>query len=114
MDPTAPPIVGREFSRLRELTTVIEARRLTPVYQPIVQLASGEIFGYEGLIRGPENGPLYAPRDLFETAGRHGRLADLEWTCVEVVLQQFFAGGLPNQLFVNVSPDTVTGIDRAE
>lgn len=105
---------GTEFARLRELNDVIDRRRLTAVYQPIVHVESGEIFAFEGLVRGPAGGPLEAPRELFSVAERHGRLADLEWLCLEVVTRRFLELGLPQRLFLNVSPDTVAVADREE
>ena len=35
------------------ITAVIESGALTPVYQPIVELATGRVVGYEGLVRVP-------------------------------------------------------------
>ena len=43
------------------LQELILGEGLTPVYQPIVHLSSGEIFGYESLTRGPRRSPLEAP-----------------------------------------------------
>lgn len=42
------------------LTEVLESDSLRAVYQPIVDLFSGETVGYEALARGPE-GPLESP-----------------------------------------------------
>ena len=46
---SAPTIAGRELSAsVAELTA---RRALRPVYQPIVELRSGRVIGYEGLVR---------------------------------------------------------------
>ena len=47
------------------LQELILGDALTPVYQPIVHLKSGDTFGYEALIRGPRGSPLEAPTTLF-------------------------------------------------
>ena len=36
-----------------ELFKILDEELITPVYQPIVALTSGEVFGYESLSRGP-------------------------------------------------------------
>ncbi len=36
------------------LQQLIDGKRLTPLFQPIVALEGGRIVGYEALIRGPE------------------------------------------------------------
>lgn len=35
-----------------QLIKIIEQRQLTPNFQPIISMSTGEIFAYEGLIRG--------------------------------------------------------------
>lgn len=40
------------------LIQIIEQRQLTPNFQPIISMATGEIYAYEGLIRGPSEQPI--------------------------------------------------------
>jgi diguanylate cyclase (GGDEF)-like protein len=80
---------------------------LTAVFQPIIRLGDGAIYGYEGLIRGPAGSPLHAPAQLFDAANRAGRLAELEWLCCRRVVESYAALGLQQRLFVNISPQTV-------
>jgi hypothetical protein len=54
------------------LEEVLEKRQLEAYFQPILDLKSGEIIGYEGLIRGPVDTPLHAPVELFRFASKHG------------------------------------------
>jgi EAL domain-containing protein (putative c-di-GMP-specific phosphodiesterase class I) len=42
---------NRHFRELEELHAIIANTSLEPVFQPILQLNSGEIFGYEGQVR---------------------------------------------------------------
>ncbi len=101
------PAYSNEHMRTREISLILEQERVTPVFQPIVDLASGDIFGYEGLIRGPAGSPLHSPGELFQAASRCGSLTDLEWLCCRKVLTRFMQLGLPQRLFVNISPQTV-------
>lgn len=52
------------------------------VYQPIVRLSDGRVFGYEALSRGPAGTPLESPSALFAWARQTGRLWDVEMACV--------------------------------
>ncbi len=103
----AGDLLAIERAHLNALTDILDHELLEPLYQPIVKLADGSIFGYEGLIRGPADSLLHLPQNLFETADRHGRLAELEWMCCRKVVEQFAQLGLPERLFVNISPRTV-------
>ncbi|MBK4737257.1 GGDEF domain-containing protein [Noviherbaspirillum pedocola] len=93
---------------LTELRDILRTQALTPLYQPIVDLGSGQIFGYEGLIRGPSNSPLHSPLTLFKCAKMHGMTAEAERVCRNVLLKQFVKLQLHGKLFLNVSPDVLT------
>ncbi len=93
------------MSPLRE---ILEQRRLSALFQPIIDLKSGEFLGFEGLIRGPADSPLHSPINLFGAAEQQGLQLELEMLSRQVVLETFAKLGLPGNLFLNVSPETLT------
>lgn len=90
---------------LAHLRDIIDQRLLTALFQPIVDLGTGQIVGYEGLIRGPSNSPLHSPLSLFKSAAQHRLTARLEYLCRRVVLESFAKLDLDGRLFLNVSPE---------
>lgn len=95
------------FRELEELIRIIDSRAVTPVFQPILAFGTGEIFAYEGLIRGPETSLLHTPTKLFDAATHAGLLTELNMLCALKVVRQFARLGLKRQLFLNVTPQTV-------
>lgn len=89
-------------TQLREIT---EHRLLTPLFQPIVDLKQGRIFGFEGLIRGPSGSPLHSPVQLFSAAEANGVRQEIEYLAREVTLEHFRQMNLCGRLFLNVSPE---------
>ncbi|AXA90889.1 GGDEF domain-containing protein [Massilia sp. YMA4] len=87
------------------LRDVLARRQLTALFQPIIQMHSGDIIGYEGLIRGPSDSPLHAPLTLFRVARENGLMREVERLCRRVVLERFAELALPGKLFLNVSPE---------
>lgn len=96
---------GGDASLGRHLLDIIARRQLSALFQPIVQMHSGEIIGYEGLIRGPSDSPLHAPMNLFKVARANQLTAEVEHLCRHVVLQRFAELDLAGKLFLNVSPE---------
>jgi EAL domain-containing protein (putative c-di-GMP-specific phosphodiesterase class I) len=78
------------------------------VFQPIVDLRSGEVVAYEALSRGPQ-GPLETPNALFGAARQAGRLAQLDDACRRSAFVSAAAAGLvsPLAVFVNVEPEVL-------
>lgn len=82
---------------------------IEPHFQPIVDLVSGNVLGYELLSRG--SGALRSPVALFEHARRAGRTWELERACRVAALRAIAA--LPaasrarHLFFLNVSPDVL-------
>jgi diguanylate cyclase (GGDEF)-like protein len=93
-----------ELQQFHSLEDILRQGSLTPLYQPIVSLAQQQIFGYEALIRGPSDSPLHSPINLFNTAHRHGKLAELDLLCRETVIRRYGELGLPGKLFINTTP----------
>jgi sensor c-di-GMP phosphodiesterase-like protein len=62
-------------STLSSVEDVIDARAVVAVYQPLVDLLTGEVVGYEALARGPQGSPWERPDVLFAAARACGRLA---------------------------------------
>jgi EAL domain-containing protein (putative c-di-GMP-specific phosphodiesterase class I) len=90
-----------------EFGTVLDFRDIHVVFQPIVDLRSGEIVGLEALARGPSGTRLESPRDLFAAARRRGRVAELDWACRAAAFAEILAADLPSSmsLFVNIEPE---------
>jgi EAL domain-containing protein (putative c-di-GMP-specific phosphodiesterase class I) len=77
-------------------------------FQPVVDLGSRQVIGYEALARGPRGTALERPDALFAAARGAGRLDELDWLCQKAALRAALDAGLraPAVLFVNIEPDT--------
>ena len=73
------------------------------VYQPIVDLNDGHVFGYEALARPEGYGASDSVETLFEVAHRSGHIRDLDWLCRRAALSQAALLPANAQLFMNVS-----------
>ncbi|MBY0269989.1 MAG: EAL domain-containing protein [Burkholderiales bacterium] len=104
------PRDNTRFRELEELLRIIETRSVQPVFQPILAFGTGEILAYEGLIRGPDGSPLHTPTKLFDAATRAGQLIELNMLCALKVVRQYARLGLQQQLFLNVTPQTVLDV----
>lgn len=86
---------------------VIAARQLLGVYQPIVELASSRVLGYEGLIRPQPPAPFANPVELFAAAETDGRTVALDLLCIELLVAGAASLRADQFLSVNLSPRTV-------
>lgn len=96
------------------LLQVLTNRELTVLFQPIADMQTGGITGYEGLIRGPSDSPLHSPINLFKVARAHNLCAELETLCCTVVAARFAELKLPGKLFLNVSPESLLQFGRRQ
>ncbi|HDR9780097.1 TPA: EAL domain-containing protein, partial [Burkholderia cepacia ATCC 25416] len=93
-------------------TRLIADRALAAVFQPIVDLGSGTVVGYEGLIRGPRGTDLETPAALFAQAARDGETIALEQAAALTCLDAFAALGCDGKLFLNFSAGTILQLAR--
>ncbi len=85
----------------------VTGKLLRPVFQPIVDLRTGRILGFEGLIRPDPNGPLPDTTRLFAAAAASGRTVELDLACIEAVIEGARAIGPDRLLTLNLSPRTL-------
>jgi diguanylate cyclase (GGDEF)-like protein len=89
------------------LGTILAERSLRPVYQPIFSMTTGEVIGYEGLIRPTDGSPMPDANTLFAAAERADRTVELDMACLSVVADGL--NGLDHGIYlsVNLSPRTL-------
>ncbi len=64
-----------------ELNYIIEKNQIRSVFQPIISLRDGQILGHEALSRIICKTLIPNTEELFQLAGEHNRLWDLELLC---------------------------------
>ena len=79
------------------------------VFQPLIDLDSGETVGFEALGRGPAGSRWESPAALFGEAYRVGRVPELDWCCRAAAFSAAAAANLDPSLslFVNMEPISV-------
>lgn len=108
--PALPPILQStdlQWGSMTPLHEILQQRKLSALFQPIMNMENGEFLGFEGLIRGPADSPLHSPINLFSAAKQQNLSLEVEMLCRRIVLESFVRLNLPGRLFLNVSPETL-------
>ncbi|MGB3309690.1 MAG: EAL domain-containing protein [Nodosilinea sp.] len=105
--------IGRELvmaqahrEMTQRVTSVLETKAFTLVYQPIVRLADRQIIGFEALTRFWFR-PIRSPNIWFAEATEVGRSEQLEMAAIAQALEGIAA--IPDDIYlsINVSPDHI-------
>jgi EAL domain-containing protein (putative c-di-GMP-specific phosphodiesterase class I) len=96
-----------ERERTRAFEKILLGEDVTLLYEPIVNVTTREIIGYEALVRGPWDSDLHTPGELFRMAERTGLVYELDCLCRRQALRG--ARGLePGKLlFLNCLPTAI-------
>ena len=108
-----PPLRGTAVDELRavnelraEFDRLVDLRQVSVVFQPVVDLASSQVRGFEALARGPIDSPFAMPTAMFEYAYQAGRAFELDWICRAAACRAALNAALPPDftLFLNAEP----------
>ena len=99
-------VKATDYPEEKMIGEIIANNSFRYAFQPIVEVATGNVFGYEALMRAEYNGPV-PPTVVLDAAGKYGRLEDIERATFTNVLQHV-AGQRENfvgkKVFVNSIP----------
>lgn len=95
------------MNKSQQLDMILTHQSITPVFQPIVSLKSGDILGYETLSRITEPQCDIGIEDLFHTATADKKLWELEKLCRFKALEQFYLCQNAYKLFINVDGNII-------
>jgi len=98
--------VGK-LNLMEEFRRITEIPLLGVVYQPIVDLRSAKILGWESLARGPQKSRFHSPSVLFGFAEQIGALFSLERVCREQAIKNIGPLETGQKLFLNIHPQTL-------
>ena len=89
------------------VSRVASDRLLRPVYQPLYDLRTGRVLGYEGLVRLAPDAGFSGPGPLFVAAEATGRTVELDLAALEAVMVGARRLDERQYLSVNLSPRTL-------
>ena len=90
---------------IHKLLAVLERRQLSNIFQPVIDLSTSNIVGYEGHVRGPSDDLLHSPARLRRLARQTGTLLELENLCIRMTLESFAEQKLQGILFLRLHAD---------
>lgn len=88
-----------------QLRQILDKKEIKSVYQPIVSLEDGSVFGYEALARITNEQTRFSVEEMFVLAERCGKLWELEYLCRKKAMKGITDKQLgKRKLFLNVDP----------
>jgi diguanylate cyclase (GGDEF)-like protein len=110
-DRVAVPTADDVVSVFRDITQksvmvleAIEARRVVPFFQPILDVETRKIVAYEVLSRIELDGEIIRADQFVEIAEKIGVIHRLDMLVLEQALGKLAACGHPGEIFINLSP----------
>jgi EAL domain-containing protein (putative c-di-GMP-specific phosphodiesterase class I) len=94
----------RDLQNRCDLQQVLLADDLKTVFQPIVDLRSRQVLGYEALARGPKDRDYHMPLRLFAMAKEADLVFELDRKCRRLALDSAVSLPPGAKLFINVFP----------
>ncbi|MFL6200962.1 MAG: EAL domain-containing protein [Thermoanaerobaculia bacterium] len=119
MGPAAEPgggggsaVDSGEVQQVELLEEFLKRKTIRAVLQPVVKVRDGaapfEVFGVEGLARGPANSVLGSPSFLLSYAARKELLFEADMICIRAALAEVVQLGSSVTTFLNVQPRSLT------
>ncbi|PRX75028.1 EAL domain-containing protein (putative c-di-GMP-specific phosphodiesterase class I) [Cohnella sp. SGD-V74] len=93
----------RDWELRCELERLLAESSIKSVYQPIVRLGDGRVFGYEALTRCPEGSLFDGPLALFRFAEKNQMALALDRLARETAIRHSPALGAVQKIFINVT-----------
>lgn len=104
-----------EVQQVELLEEFLATNTIRAVLQPVVKLRDGsapfEVFGVEGLARGPKTSVLGSPSFLLAYAARKELLFEADMICIRATLAEVRELASPVTTFLNVQPRSLTNPD---
>jgi len=100
-------ITNTEIKKGEHLFNIIENELIYSVFQPLIELKTGDVFGYEALSRLNKYDIIKNPEDLFLTAQKFGATARLEKICRKKALISANELQIPGYLTINICPSVI-------
>lgn len=118
-EPTQAQEVRRRFSIETELRVAIEAGQLELAYQPLIELSTGRVSGFEALARWTLDGEAVTPSEFIPVAEESGLIVQLGRWALDTATQTLAdwdrktGTRLPISVNVNLSPVQISRDDIA-
>jgi len=96
---------------LNHLNEIITYKLIGVAYQPVVDLSSGNILGWEAFTQLPSGAYYTSPTILFELAEEMGKLNIIEKICTEVAADNIGELSPHQKIFFNIHPKTLLSKD---
>lgn len=107
---------AKDFKKIQVFNSIVDDNLLNYHFQPVVDAHTGEIFGYEALMRPKEiDGIRLTPPEMIALAEKQGMTPRIEWLTVSNTIkflsenQDLFRG---KKLFINSIPDCLISDDE--
>jgi EAL domain-containing protein (putative c-di-GMP-specific phosphodiesterase class I)/GGDEF domain-containing protein len=100
------------MKKTQAVRNILKKHNITSWFQPIVNLETRELLGWEAFTRGPSIGPVNDAPSLFDSATEAGVIKPFDLMCMHNAALCFEQLQLQNKLFVNLSNEMLVASSR--
>ncbi len=96
-----------EEIKVKQFYEILKQQKIRSVFQPIVSLVDGEVYGFEALSRIEMEDCLFQTEELFQIAEKLDAVWEIEAVCRKKSLQNARSKPENSKLFINVDPNII-------